>query len=72
MIQIADTKVRGFWADSKELARFLTKLLRQGERFATEWGKEVELCRKEQKKEALDDVGCLVRCRFISRPYYIG
>ena len=38
LIQIADTKVRGFWADSKELARFLTKLLRQGERFATEWG----------------------------------
>ena len=29
-------KVRGFWADSKKLARFLSELLRQGERIATE------------------------------------
>ena len=36
MIQIADAKVRGFWADSKKIARFLSELLRQGERFATE------------------------------------
>ena len=33
-------KVRGFWADSKKLARFLSELLRQGERIATEWGIE--------------------------------
>ena len=36
MIQMTDAKVRGFWADSKKLARFLSKLLRQGERIATE------------------------------------
>ena len=29
-------KVRRFWADSKTLARFLSELLRQGERIATE------------------------------------
>ena len=29
-------KVRGFWADSKKLARFLSKLLRQGKGFVTE------------------------------------
>ena len=29
-IQITAAKVRGFWADSKKLARFLSKLLRQG------------------------------------------
>ena len=29
-------KVRGFWADSKKLARFLSKLLRQGDEIATE------------------------------------
>ena len=40
MIQITDAKVRGFWADSKKLARFLSELLRQGERIATEWGIE--------------------------------
>ena len=34
--QITDAKVRGFWADSKKLARFLSKLLRQGKGFATE------------------------------------
>ena len=27
MNQITDAKVRGFWADSKKLARFLSKLL---------------------------------------------
>ena len=31
MIQIPDAKVRGFWADSKKLARYLSGLLRQGE-----------------------------------------
>ena len=36
MIQMTDAKVRGFWADSKKLARFLSELLRQGERIATE------------------------------------
>ena len=30
MIQITDAKVRGFWADSKKMARFLSELLRQG------------------------------------------
>ena len=35
-IQITDAKVRGFWADSKKLARFLSKLLRQDKGFATE------------------------------------
>ena len=34
-IQITDAKVRGFWADSKKLARFLSKLLRQDIGFAT-------------------------------------
>jgi hypothetical protein len=34
-IQITDAKVRGFWADSKKLARFLSKLLRQGNEIAT-------------------------------------
>ena len=29
-------KIRGFWADSKKLARFLLKLLRQGDEIATE------------------------------------
>ena len=39
MNQITDAKVRGFWADSKKLARFLSKLLkllRQGNEIATE------------------------------------
>ena len=36
MNQITDAKVRGFWADSKKLARILSKLLRQGKGFATE------------------------------------
>ena len=27
----SDAKVRGFWVDSKNLARFLSELLRQGE-----------------------------------------
>ena len=40
MIQIAIAKVQGFWADSKEIARFLSELLRQGKGFATEWGEE--------------------------------
>ena len=31
-----DAKVRGFWVDSKNLARFLSGLLRQGEEIATE------------------------------------
>ena len=31
-----DAKVRGFLADSKKLARFLSKLLRQGDVSATE------------------------------------
>ena len=31
-----DAKVRGFWADSKNLAKFLSELLRQGKGFATE------------------------------------
>ena len=35
-IQITDAKVRGFWADSKKLARFLSKLLRQGDEIVTE------------------------------------
>ena len=35
MNQITDAKVRGFWADSKKLARFLSKLL-QGNEIATE------------------------------------
>jgi len=26
-----DAKVRGFWVDSKKIARFLSELLRQGE-----------------------------------------
>ncbi len=39
-IQITDAKVRGFWADSKKLARFLSKLLRQDIGFATKWGSE--------------------------------
>ena len=30
-----DAKIRGFWADSKKLARFLSKLLRQGEEIVT-------------------------------------
>ena len=34
--KITDAKVREFGADSKKLARFLSKLLRQGESFATE------------------------------------
>ena len=50
-IQITDAKVRGFWADSKKLARFLSKLLRQGNEIATEYGEEVELCRKGHKKK---------------------
>ena len=29
-------KVRGFWADSKKLASFLSDLLRQGNEIATE------------------------------------
>ena len=29
-------KVRGFWADSKKFARFLSELLRQGDEIATE------------------------------------
>ena len=36
MIQITDAKVRGFLADSKKLARYLSELLRQGWCFATE------------------------------------
>ena len=52
MIQITDAKVRGFWADSKKLARILSKLLRQGKGFATELGKRVRLCRKGHKKRA--------------------
>ena len=35
-IQITDAKVRGFLADSKKLAWFLSELLRQGKGFATE------------------------------------
>ena len=35
MIQITDAKVRGFWADSKKLARILFELLRQDLGFAT-------------------------------------
>jgi hypothetical protein len=31
-----DAKVRGFWVDSKNLAGFLSKLLRQGDVSATE------------------------------------
>jgi hypothetical protein len=31
-----DAKVRGFWADSKKMARFLSELLRQGIITATE------------------------------------
>ena len=34
-IQITDAKVRGFWADSKKMARFLSELLRQGNEIAT-------------------------------------
>ena len=36
MNQITDAKVRGFWADSKKMARFLSELLRQGIITATE------------------------------------
>ena len=36
MIQITDAKVRGFLADSKKLARYLSELLRQGDEIATE------------------------------------
>ena len=32
----SDAKVRGFWADSKKIARFLSKLLRQEDEIATE------------------------------------
>ena len=32
----SDAKVRGFWADSKKMARFLSELLRQGNEIATE------------------------------------
>ena len=35
-IQITDAKVRGFWADFKKIASFLSELLRQGKGFATE------------------------------------
>ena len=35
-IQITDAKVWGYGADSKNLGRFLSKLLRQGKGFATE------------------------------------
>ena len=35
MIQITDAKVRGYGADSKNLGRFLSKLLRQDIGFAT-------------------------------------
>ena len=45
-IQITDAKVRRFWADSKKLSRFLSELLRQGERIATEWGNRGRVCRK--------------------------
>ena len=44
-IQITAAKVRGFWADSKKLARFLSELLRQEEEIATEWGEEAWFCR---------------------------
>ena len=33
-------KVRGFGADSKNLGRFLSELLRQVKEIATEWRKE--------------------------------
>ena len=36
MIQMTGAKVRCFWADSKKITRFLSELLRQGERIATE------------------------------------
>ena len=42
-------KVRGFWADSKILTSFLSKLLRQGDEIATDWGIRVRMCRKEHK-----------------------
>ena len=29
-------KIRGFWADSKKIASFLSELLRQGKEIATE------------------------------------
>ena len=45
-IQITAAKVRGFWADSKKLARFLSELLRQGGRIATEYGNRGWSCRK--------------------------
>ena len=37
---ISVAKIRGFWADCKNLAGFLSRLLRQGECIATEWGNE--------------------------------
>ena len=52
--QITDAKVRGFWADSKKLARFLSKLLRQGKGFATEQGKRARECRKGKIKGGFD------------------
>ena len=48
MIQITDAKVRGFWADSKKMARFLSELLRQWEDIVTEWRKWVRFCRREE------------------------
>ena len=45
MNQITDAKVQRFGADSKNLASFLSELLRQGKGFATEWGKRVRACR---------------------------
>ena len=41
-------KVWGFWAVSKNLARFLSELLRQVKEIATEWRKWVRFCRREE------------------------
>ena len=55
-IQITDAKVRGFWADSKKMARFLSELLRQGDEIATELGKRGKVCRKRHKKRGVQSL----------------
>ncbi len=52
MIQITDAKVRGFLADSKKLARYLSELLRQAWCFATDQEMKGCQCRKGHKKWA--------------------
>ena len=49
-IQITDAKVRGFWADSKKLARLLVELLRQGRYLRQNMGKSLNCVVKGIKK----------------------